>query len=85
VVHDDLLAFARRDWPAIGRSRLTFWADRYRREQGAAAQRASAQLFEHAQRIGSELLDERHRSCDYQHHLRLRDLLDRAACAFTGR
>jgi hypothetical protein len=82
---DDLLAFARRDWQAIGRSRLVFWAERYQQDGGAAARRAATQLLEHARRLGGGLFDERRRADDLAHHHRLRDQLDRAARALAGR
>lgn len=81
---DDLLAFARRDWQAIGRSRLAFWAERYRRDGGVAARRAATQLYEHARVLGRAGLDAQ-RADDFADHLRLRDRLDRAARALAGR
>jgi hypothetical protein len=82
---EDLLAFARRDWGAIGRSRLTYWAERYSEDGGVAARRAATQLYEHARRLGHAPPDERRRADDLADHVRLRDRLDRAARALAGR
>jgi hypothetical protein len=82
---DDLIAFARRDWHALSRSRRDFWADRYRREGGGPARHAATQLLEHARRLGSALDDAGSRDRDFASHLRLRDRLDRATRALAGR
>jgi hypothetical protein len=82
---DDLIAFARRDWQALERSRLAFWAERYRHEGGGPARRAATQLLDHARRLTSDLTDERQRTQDLESHLRLREQLDRAARAFARR
>lgn len=82
---DDLIAFARRDWHALERSRFAFWAERYRREGGGPARRAATQLLDHARLLNSELIDERRRTQDLESHLRLRERLDRAARAFARR
>jgi hypothetical protein len=81
---EDLLAFARRDWQAIGRSRQAFWAERYRQDGGVAARRAATQLHEHARLLGCIALDDQ-RAEDFADHLRLRDRLDRAARALASR
>ena len=82
---DDLIAFVNRDWDAIARGRLRYWADRYRRDGSAPARRASTMLLQHASRLGSRLLDSDLRAADLAHHLRVREQLDRAARALTGR
>ena len=82
---DDLIAFVRRDWDAVERSRLAFWADRYRREGGGPARRAATQLFDHARRLHGAAIDERVRDNDLASHLRLRERLDRVARAIAGR
>jgi hypothetical protein len=82
---DDLIAFARRDWHAVGRSRLAFWVEQYRRDGGESARRAATQLYEHARRLHCVGVDAPHRGDDLAAHLRLRDRLDRAAHAFARR
>jgi hypothetical protein len=82
---DDLRSFARRDWAAIGRSRLDYWAKRYADEGDGPARRAATLLHEHALSIGAPMADEHHRAGDLAAHLRVRELLDRAGRAITGR
>jgi hypothetical protein len=85
VKREDVLAFVRRDWDGIARGRRQYWADRYRRDGGGPARLASTVLFEHASRLGSRLLDADQRAADLDQHLRVRQQLDRAARALTGR
>ena len=85
MTRDDLLAFARRDWDAIARSRLDYWAERYAREGSGPARQAASALHDHAIRIGTALQDDRHREADLASHLRVCDQLDRAGRALTGR
>ena len=82
---DDLLAFARRDWAAIARSRLDYWAERYARDGGATARQAATLLHQHAIRIGAAIHDQTSRDADLATHLRVREQLDRAGRALTGR
>jgi hypothetical protein len=42
MTRDDLLAFARRDWDAIGRGRREYWAERYARVGGATGRHDAA-------------------------------------------
>ena len=81
----DLIAFARRDWHAVARSRLAFWADRYRQDGGTAARAAATHLYAHARRLHAPSLGDAGRADDLADHLRLRDRLDRAADAFARR
>lgn len=80
----DLRRIADRDWDAAARSKREYWADCYRRGGAGPAWRASVALLEHARRLGA-YPTETSRADDLAHHLRIRDQLDRAASAFTGR
>jgi hypothetical protein len=81
---EDLRALASRSW-ADERSRGNYWAERYSREGSAPARRAALALFEHARRVNSAIFGDRYRADDLAHHHRLREQLDRAARALTGR
>jgi len=81
---DDLRAFAHRRW-ASARERLNYWAERYRQEGSVPARRAAAVLYEHARRLGSPVFGDASRASDLAAHVRVRDRLDRAARALTGR
>ncbi len=80
----DLRRFAARDWAAAERAKQEYWAECYRRAGSGPAWRASTALLAHARRLGACPTDE-DRADDLGHHLRIRDLLDRAASAFAGR
>lgn len=83
--HEDLRAFAGRDWAAAEDAKLEYWAERFRRDGSGPARRASTLLLEHARRLGVPLLSESDRAADLAHHAALRDRLDRAARAFSSR
>ena len=82
---EDLRAFAGRDWAAAADAKREYWAERFRREGAGPARRASTLLLEHARRLGVSPLTEPDRAADLADHAALRDRLDRAARAFTGR
>ena len=73
-----MAAFARRQW-ADPQRRLEYWREQYRLEGPAAARKAAAALYEHAQRVGSVVFSDSYREQDFIDHLRLRERLDRAA------
>jgi len=85
VDHEDLRAFAGRDWAGAAAAKLEYWAERFQRDGGGPARLASTLLLEHARRLGVSPLNEADRAADLAHHAALRDRLDRAARAFTGR
>lgn len=80
----DVASFARREW-ADRRQRLDYWAEQYRIAGPAAARRAADALYQHARAIGSSVFSEGYRAEDFAQHLRMREQLDRAARALTGR
>lgn len=82
---EDLRAFARRDWGAVGRSRLAYWAERYRLEGPGPARRAATLLYHHAIRVGAPMHGDAQRADDLRAHVLLRERLDRAARALAGR
>ena len=80
----DLRAFAHRKWAAQD-SRLDYWAERYRIDGPSPARLASTALYQHARRLNSTIFEAGYRDDDLAHHLRVRDRLDQAARAITGR
>ena len=80
----DLRAFARREW-AAPHGRWDYWAERYRVDGPSPARLASNALYDHARRLHSAIFEAGYRDDDLAHHLRVRDRLDRAARAITGR
>lgn len=85
MTRDDVIAFVRRDWSLVERSRLDYWADRYARDGGVPARQAATLLHEHALRIGAVMTGPHQRAADLDAHHRLRTLLDRASRALARR
>lgn len=77
--------FARRDWPAVARAKIDYWAEQYRLRGPAAARQAATHLWQHARVVRPGFPDDAERSRDLAGHLDLRERLDRAARAFAGR
>ena len=77
--------FVRRNWTAVAASKGAYWAERYRLEGSLPARRASAALYEHARRLKSVIFGAAYRADDFDHHLRVRNQLDRAARAIARR
>jgi len=72
---EDLRAYARRDWGAP--ERLARWA---RAHQPVAEKvRIAIELYESAKRMRPDWPDEAERHRDFEAHLRLKALLDKAA------
>ena len=85
VEREDLRAFVGSDWTRASEAKLEYWADRFQREGGGPARRASTMLLEHARRLGMSPLNKADRAADLAHHERLCELLDCAGPAFTSR
>lgn len=80
-----LQAFAARDWDEMEAGKREHWAAVLRDDGAEALLRASQLLREHARRISPNWPTERDRADDLDHHVRMRQLLDRAAHACSGR
>jgi len=85
VNRDDLRRFAERDWAAVADARLDYWAEQYQSRGAEAARRASSLLLEHVRRVQPGFPSDACRADDLAHHIAVRDLLDRAGRALTGR
>jgi hypothetical protein len=85
VTPDDVRAYVHRDWDAVAASKTAYWADRFRREGWLRAWNAADALLLDMRRVRPDYPDEDERTLDRSSHLRMRELLDRAADAFTRR
>jgi hypothetical protein len=82
---DAVSAYARRSWDEVERQKRAYWAEEYARVGAEATIRASRALFEHMRQVRSDWPTERDRQEDFEHHVRLKRLLDRTANALTVR
>ena len=77
--------YAQRDWAKVGDSDREHWVRRFRAEGPSATVKASHDLFEHARSVRGDFPGPRYRAADFSSLVRLKQLLDRAAHAFTIR
>ena len=85
VTADDLRRFARRDWTAAANGKRDYWAEQFQRHGAAAARTASTALLLHMRSVQPDFPARADRLEDLAAHRSLRQRLDRAAHAFTGR
>lgn len=78
-------AFVGRDWRAVARSKVAYWADRFRQDGWRPAWDASDALLFDVRRARLDFPTEQDRDLDFAAHLQLRDRMDRAAHALTRR
>jgi hypothetical protein len=77
--------FVRRDWEAVARSKIAYWADRFQREGWRAAWETADALWIEMRRERPDYPTEADRAADGTAHALLRDRLDRAVDAFARR
>jgi hypothetical protein len=82
---DDLRRFARRDWATAAAGKRDYWAEQYRQFGAAPARKASTALALHMRTVQPDFPSRGYRDQDLTDHRSLRQRLDRAAHAFTGR
>ena len=82
---DDLKRFARRDWAAAAAGKRDYWTAQYQQHGATPARAASAALLIHMRSVQPDYPSARNRAEDLADHRLLRQRLDRAAHAFTGR
>lgn len=80
-----LREFAMRDRVSVQQAKAAYWAERFRDQGWSANWRTAQDLATYVRRVRPDFPTERDRDEDLAHHLRLKDLLDRAAHAFSGR
>jgi hypothetical protein len=79
VTRAELEEYLGRPWSELEDSRRRFWAERYAAEGPAATLAASRVLWQRMKAVRPEWPDEAERAADFEHHVRLKALLDRTA------
>jgi len=77
--------YACRDWAKVSDSDRTHWVRRFRAEGPGATVAASHALFDYARSAREGFPGSRYAAADLSSQVRLKQLLDRAAHAFTIR
>jgi hypothetical protein len=80
-----LREFAMRDRLSVQRAKATYWAERFRDQGWEANWRTAQELAMYVRRVRPDFPTARDRDEDLAHHVRLKNLLDRAAHAFSRR
>ena len=75
----DIKDYAQRDWAGIAALDQSYWTERYRKQGPEAGWQAAAALRQHVKSVRPEWPDAAARAADFQHHVRFKQLLDRAA------
>jgi len=65
--------------------KAAFWADEARRSHGAATLAAGHALLDHARQVLHDFPNDEQRADDLIHHVRLKQLLDRASKTLSNR
>ncbi|NQW03369.1 MAG: hypothetical protein HQ485_05020 [Acidobacteria bacterium] len=81
----DVEAFVHRDWEAVQASKSAYWANLFQQRGWRPAWTASDALWLDVRRTQPHYPSADNRDDDCAHHLKLCNLLDRAASAFAGR
>jgi hypothetical protein len=76
---DDVVSFLGRDWAASRRRKNEHWA---RPRSAKARLKAADALWRHMKSLRPEWPTPGDRAADFQHHIRVAHLLEKAACAF---
>lgn len=77
--------FAHRDWETIRKSKQRYWTDRLDAEGVAPLLAAAESLRELVQVLQPDWPRPEDRDADYEHHVFVKHLLDRARDAFSRR
>jgi hypothetical protein len=83
VRQEDLRAFAQRDWAAVERAKLAFWARQYAEHGPAPAMRAAEMLRLHVLAHARIAMPAQRRD-DLAHHIRLKQRIDAASAWFRS-
>jgi hypothetical protein len=81
----DIREFVARQREPVQREKLEYWAERAGDRPRVSALEAGHQLFEHARAVLPDFPNARYLADDFNHHLRLKSLLDRASEALSFR
>lgn len=82
---DDIREFVARQREPVQREKLEYWAKGARSGRHKSALEAGRELFEHARAVLPDFPNERYLADDFNHHLLLKSLLDRASAALPIR
>lgn len=80
----EIRAFVRRDRAPVQRAKRDYWA-RSAREGHDVGVALSHALYDHAKAVSQDFPSRRSRDEDLAHHVRLKGLIDRAACSLAVR
>jgi hypothetical protein len=80
-----LREFAMRDRTLVQEAKADYWAERFREQGWEANWHTAQELATYVRRVRPDFPTKRDRDEDFAHHVKLKDLLDRAAHAFPGR
>lgn len=83
VKDSDIREYAGRQWDRLSEMDRSYWAAEYRRNGSGASQRVFLSLWQHMKSIRDDWPDERERQQDLDHHIALKQLLDRTADALS--
>ncbi len=75
----DIMDFSRRRWEQHASLDRDYWAGEYRRKGHTVTLHASQLLFFHMKSVRPDWPDARQRQIDLDHHIRIKQLLDRIA------
>jgi hypothetical protein len=78
----DIVRFARRDWPRVRAAKEQHWAELARRRGPRQGLQVSEALWAHAKSVDPSWPSERERQTDLEHHLRFASRLRRLAHVF---
>lgn len=81
----DLREFATRDRASVQRAKAAYWAERFREKGWKANWFTAQELAAYVRRVRPDFPTAREREEDFASHVRLTDLLDRAAHGLSGR
>lgn len=82
---NDLREFAMRDRARVQDAKAQYWAERFRDLGWEANWHTAQELATYVRRVRPDFPTARDRDEDLAHHIRLKDLLDRAAHGFSCR
>ena len=78
---DDLREYVRRDWAFVGQAKQDFWIERRRRMPAVEALRIGDELRQQVHAVRPDWPTAASRAMDLADHVRLTEILDRAAAA----
>lgn len=81
----DIIEYANRNWSVKADADRAYWAAEYRRNGAVNILKASQALWLHMKSINPEWPTQRERDIDLDHHIALKQLLDRVGNNLSSR